>query len=268
MCSSLITMPYDTRLNPKSATPEEPTIGDLKADIEKLSDRLCNKIDAMLVKISDMEVALQDTSDRALNLEKNELPKLRKKHETDISEIEKKLLRMEIYQRKTNLLFYGVPQKEDENVFVSIRKAIKELGISSKMAEKMTFVNAHRLPRRANNNADGASTNDRGPDPIIVKFAIMTERQAVLEAYHARSKSATDGEGQANDQESTNPRSRISVRTDLPPTLKFRRGKLSSIAYKMRKEKNLSTKIFVQDTEVVLQYKEKNTREWKTYTED
>ena len=63
------------------------------------------------------------------------------------------------------------------------------------------------------------------------------------------------------------PRNRVSVRSDIPPAMKFRRGKLSNIAYNLRKEKNLSTKIFVKGTDVILQFKEKNAREWKTYTE-
>ena len=53
----------------------------------KLSDLLCGKIDglrdetnAIHSKISDIESSLKDTSDRALNIEINEIPKLRKEH--------------------------------------------------------------------------------------------------------------------------------------------------------------------------------------------
>ena len=131
-------MPYETRAKPQqanapAATPDQPSVSmlsELKTDIAKLSDLLCKKIDAMHIKISDIEASLKDTSDRALNIEQNEIPKLRNEHKADIAAIEKKLLMMEIYQRKANLLFYGISQNKDENVFAKLRNVFIELGLS------------------------------------------------------------------------------------------------------------------------------------------
>lgn len=267
-------MPYDTRAKHTEqapATPDQPSLSELKSDIAKLSDVLCKKIDAMLVKIADIETSLKDTSDRALNIEQNEIPKIRNEHKADMAAIEKQILLMEIYQRKSNLLFYGIAQNKDENVIDQLRTVFIQLGISPEVAAKITIMNAHRLPRKSR-STDGSAASDQGPDPIIAKFAIMSERQLLLEAYQARNKNATDGDVQdvqaARHGASNGSRSRISVRTDLPPKMKFRRGKLSNIAYRLRKDKHLSTKIFVQGTDVVLQYKEKGSRDWKTYTDE
>ena len=78
-------MPRDTRANSQmqpapahTAQTDQPTLGELQAEIMKLSDVLCKKIDglrdetsAIHRKIADIKKALQDTSDRALNIEKN-----------------------------------------------------------------------------------------------------------------------------------------------------------------------------------------------------
>ena len=57
------------------------------------------------------------------------------------------------------------------------------------------------------------------PDPMIVKFARMEEREMV---YRARTQLPVT--------------SKMSVRTDLPADLKRKRGALSQIAYTMRKK--------------------------------
>ena len=198
-----------------------------------------------------------------MNIEQNEIPKLRTEHKADVAALEKKLLMMEVYQRKANLLFYGIIESKDENVYEKLRNVFIDLGIPSEEAARVMIVNAHRLPRRSR-DADGSAA-DQGPDPIIAKFAIMRDRQQVIDAYQARSKKPTDGHDPATS--SGRARSRISVRTDLPLAMKFRRGKLATIAYNLRKEKSLSTKFFVRGKDVILQFKKKSDREWKTYTD-
>ena len=60
---------------------------------------------------------------------------------------------------------------------------------------------------------------------------------------------------------------RITVRTDLPPALKAARGKLANEAYKLRKEKGLSTKIVVREANVVLLWKEKGSTSWNKFVD-
>ena len=269
-------MPYETRANTQHQPVDQPcTLTDLKAEVLKLSDVLCKKIDslrdetnAMHRKISDIETSLKDTSDRALNIENNEIPKLRKEQQASEASLKKKILQMEIYLRKPNLLFYGVPQHKEENVYVKLKKVFIDLGIPSDEANRILITNAHRLPRKSRETVAGAAP-ELGPDPIIAKFVIMRDRQRILEAYdnQVRSKNKDRQDHQIHPDTPATPSTRISVRTDLPPEMKFRRGKLASIAYQLRKEKNLNTKLFVRGTDVILQFKDKDEREWKTYTD-
>ena len=63
------------------------------------------------------------------------------------------------------------------------------------------------------------------------------------------------------------PPLRITVRTDLPPALKAARGKLANEAYKLKKEKGLSTKIVVREANVVLLWKEKGSTSWNKFVD-
>ena len=47
--------------------------------------------------------------------------------------------------------------------------------------------------------------------------------------------------------------SRVTIRTDLPPAMKRERGRLATIAYNIRRNNHLSTRITVSGTKVLLQ---------------
>lgn len=82
--------------------------------------------------------------------------------------------------------------------------------------QNMLIANAHRVPRK---NKAGNQ-----PDPIIVKFVQMKDREIV---YNPRV-NLTKG-------------SKISVRTDLPIVLKKKRGERAQVAYRMRTKDKLKT---------------------------
>lgn len=143
-------------------------------------------------------------------------------------------------------------------MYEKLKNVFIDLGISREEAARIIIVNAYRLPRKSR-DTDGAAAGDQGPDPIIAKFAIMRDRQRILEAYDNQSRNKNAAADHVTSRGATaGTSSRISVRTDLLPTMKFRRGKLANTAYNLRKEKkNLSTKIFVIGTDVIVQFKEK-----------
>ena len=132
---------------------------------------------------------------------------------------EEKLILLEIHNRKSNLLLYGVEnQQQGEDIYAILTATFINLGIEESIAKNIAIANAHRLPRR---NATAA----QGPTPIIARFCYMRERDLVLGAFENQQRqrgTTTDARPQ--------PRSRITVRTDLPPTLKIRRGILASAA--------------------------------------
>ena len=247
------------RMQPENPPTMESTIADLQKTFKEFSNRVCTKLDAihedisaMKKKMSDLEATAEDNSARMLDLEKVKLPQMEKKLLDEIESLKEKLILSEIYQRKSNLLFYGLEKKEGEKVEDVLREAFVILGLSIEDARNVALVNAHRLPSKRN-----SATN--APEPIIAKFVYMAQRNRLLAAFERRPQLSS------NDQ----PNSRISVRTDLPPALKAQRGILATKAYKFRKENNLSTKIAVIGSKVVLftKAKDSTTAEWQRYKE-
>ena len=247
----------DIRTQPDNQAVMEPTLADLQKALKESSSKVCAKLDdihadiaSMKTKLSDLQATVEDNSARVLDLETKKLPKMEKKLLKEIDLLKEKLTISEIYQRKSNLLFYGLEKKQNENVENVLREAFVILGLSEEEAQSIALVNAHRLPskRDKTNNA---------PEPIIAKFVYMPQRNRLLAAYERRP--------QRPGIDHSNPR--ISVRTDLPPALKAERAILATRAYKFRKENNLSTKILVVGSRVILYTKRKNATEWQPYTE-
>ena len=244
-------------------TPEVRSIADLYDKLSEFSTMISAKLDNLSTEVSsinrridDIEVSVANNSASILEIEKEKFPILKADLTEQIKQLENKITRMEIYNRKSNLLFYGLEEERREDIGAVLRKAFTTLGLSDQEASSISIVNAHRLPRR---NADAA--DNRGPSPVIAKFSFMKQRERILTAYDELQRKrprATAG------QSDTPPRM-FSVRTDLPPALKIQRGILAQQAYKMRREKGLSTRIITQDVNVILQWKVKGTAKWNNY---
>lgn len=239
------------------------TLEDLQRNLTQLSTRICGKLDqlsddvnAMNKKFDELESSVKFNSAKITEMETEELPKMKAMLGEKIEKLEEKLILLEIHNRKSNLLFYGVESQQGEDIYSTLRSTFINLGIEKRVADGILIANAHRLPRR--------NATVEGPVPIIARFCYMRERDLVLGAYENQQRQPQRG---ITDGAPTQPRPRISVRTDLPPTLKARRGTLSSVAYKMRKDRGLSTKIAVQGARVILQWREKGSSKWNLYTD-
>ena len=251
----------------------QPTNSDIQKSIHDLASTLCGKIDKLTREVSglsdklmNLEQNVEFNSNKLRDIETTELPILKAKMKEEIQKMEDKMLSLEIYNRKQNLLIYGVHETESEDTYTTVRKAFKELGMENGRAENMPLINVHRLPRRL---PHGQNTQPRSPTPIIARFAAMADRDHVLSLFQRQIRSRTIGAGPGGLQPTPTPApaSRISVRTDLPPVLKQRRGILANEAYKLRKERGLSTRIIVQGTSVILQWKNKGTSTWNNHQE-
>ncbi|XP_041483287.1 uncharacterized protein LOC121430076 [Lytechinus variegatus] len=225
---------------------------------EKL-DYLTADIAAIKTKVNDMEGAVEFNSGKVMEIEKDIIPNITANLESRIADLQNQLTSMEIYNRRSNLLIYGLHEDPNENIFQVIRKCIVDLGIAADEAANMAFVNAHRLHRRATQDARN-HTQPTAPSPIIVKFVYMTDRNKVLSAFENR-----DRRPRPNVQLPAGTPTRISIRTDLPPALKARRGHLAKIAYDMRKKDGVSTKILLKNNKVCLQWKQKGASTWNDY---
>ena len=60
--------------------------------------------------------------------------------------LENKIISLEIHNRKSNLLFYGINQNEGENVYKVLKDAFATLGVDD--APMIAIANAHRLSGR------------------------------------------------------------------------------------------------------------------------
>ena len=248
----------------------EPTLADLQKCVNDLSAKVCKKLEdihtdisAMKTKLQNLEGSVQDNSDRMLDIENKKLPGLETKLMAEIDKLKDNLVASEIYQRKMNLLFYGLPQKPNEDVERVLREeAFMLLGLSQEEANSISIINSHRLPKR---NADGNATNN-APPVIIAKFVYMADRNWLLSAYERKAKAKT-AQPRGNAENSAINTPRISVRTDLPPALKAKRSILATKAFQLRKQNNLSTKIAVVGTKVLLYTKARNATIWQPYKE-
>eukprot|EP00057_Strongylocentrotus_purpuratus_P026860 XP_011681334.1 PREDICTED: uncharacterized protein LOC105446343 [Strongylocentrotus purpuratus] len=255
----------DESVEEPSANPPQPplTLADLNNSITEFQSFISSKLDgistdvaAINKRFTDLEVSVNFNAAKIREIEDRKLPEVKDSTQKMMKVLENKIISLEIHNRKSNLLFYGINQNEGEDVYKVLKDAFATLGVDN--APTIAIANAHRLPRRG--AAD--QTSQRGPVPIIARFCYMENRNAILAAFDNQQRNrakATASPARAQ------PQSRLTVRTDLPPSLKIRRALLATEAYKMRKEQGLSTKIFVRGTEVCLQSKEKGTSKWIDY---
>lgn len=242
---------------------------DFKAELNDKLDHVISdlntvKHDIATVKstMQDLEGSVADTSARIESVESVKIPALQRHLDQLKAEFEDKLTNQELHHRKQNLLLYGIPSQQNENVYTAAAKAFAQvMDIPMEQAVKIPVVNIHRLPTKKTPVA-GASNAPEPPDPIIVRFARMSDRDLLLRAFEQPQRPR-------NSSGNSPARDRITIRTDLPPKMKRERGRLASIAYNLRKTKNLKTKIAIRGTKVVLQTKNPNepSSNWSTWSE-
>jgi len=151
-------------------------------------------------------------------------------------DLKRSLLASQTHSRKYNLLLYGgegQDTKPEETIERVRRFAYENLKLGEQLARKLAFRNAHRLQRR-----------ESGPAPIIVVFLFWSEREAFLRA----GKNLKD--------------TKMSVRTDLPPELKKRRGELAHEAYKMRQQ-GVQARIREKGADVWIETRNDSGQLWK-----
>ena len=241
-------------------------MGEIKALLSDHSSKINSKLDMVVSEITTLkrelsetkntvsviEASLTATSDRVLAFEKEDLPQMHETLSQKIRELDEKITLSEIHERKQNLLIYGVATKANENIYDTVQPLFSHfMNIPKEDVVRVPLVNIHRLPPPA--RTQGSSQQ---PPAIIVRFARMADRDRLLHGYENRfrQRRSDPNRNHGNDQPPPpTPFERVTIRTDLPPKMKRERGRLASIAYQLRKDDHLATRIKVVGTKVILQ---------------
>lgn len=127
-----------------------------------------------------------------------------------------KVVLLEKHGRKYNILIYGIDDRDqDENIYAVTRHLFtQDLEIDHRKAQAIPIANAHRL-----------STRSKGPKPIIVRFLHFGDKQRVMSRAHKL----------AGKQ--------IRILDELPVSMKEGRFLLSHVAYEIRKNEKLQTRM-------------------------
>ncbi len=232
---------------------QEPVVStaELKALIIGMERSLTTRLDRMETELKSMksdqrqmedeikglEHDVLNTASKVDDIEKVKLPSMENKMESKLQHLQDKVTKMEIHDRRMNLLFYGVEEKPNENLTEVIHDFfLSDFGMSQEIYDDLVIVNAHRLPRK---------TPRPGPNPIIIRFGYMSEVQYFLNFVKRRPYNKD--------------KKPIMVYTDLPPELKIMRGKAAAKA-KVLRDSGKQTRIRVVGTKVVLELRNRPRR--------
>lgn len=208
-------------------------IGTMKANIEaNMSD-----IESINETLGDHEKTLEFNANQLLeseNKQKKEMKKMEKSLDEKIKTLDQKLMLLEKQDRKYNLLFYGIPEEPGEKLYDKMRGYfVNDLGIDAERAQKIYFANGHRYPTRS-----------AGPNPIILRFSCFDDRELVLS--HAKNLVKTGKR----------------ILTDLPVTMKIERDRIAKIAYRIRRDEELQTRIKDKGLDLYLEVRKNRKDKW------
>lgn len=217
----------------------------LKDEIKSLKEEVAEsklQFDNMKTKVSEIETSIEFNSktcdekdkaqSKALDAVKDEL---KNELEVKVKELEDKLQFQEKQDRKYNLLFYGIKEEPEEDVEEKLKQLfIDDLHLNHMRVNNMFIVHGHRIPSKS-----------PGPKPIILRFARYQDRDLVLSnAYKLGG-------------------SKRRILADWPVPMKNERDRLSKIAYKIRKEEELQTRIKDKGLSVYLEVRVDENAKWQ-----
>ena len=190
----------------------------LEVIFERFSDleRSVNNLHIELKTLSERSRIIEEKTnefEKAMDFENAELEGLKKKdkkNEDKIKELEDKLLYQEVYNRRENLRFFGVPESTTgvQNTFSVMHNFLKE-ELNMENAENIEFQRAHRIGKKKPGETR----------PIIVRLLKFPEREMVF-------RRARELEGETD----------VKVYSDLPKEISERRKKKWPRLKKAREE--------------------------------
>ncbi|VDI42598.1 Hypothetical predicted protein [Mytilus galloprovincialis] len=225
-------------------------VGILSNKLDNIEDRFTrivteikSEVDEVKTDVIHTKLEVQKLRTDHLELEKGvghiELEINRNKSRKKISILHEQQVLLEKHERKYNALVYGVPESDNEDIHAVLNTFfIQDLKIDKEKAESFPIANAHRIPSRQ------TSDQIRRPAPIIVRFIHHGDKQyALSKGYNLSNK-------------------HMRIVDDLPPVMKESRHELAKLAYKIRNEEHLQTRIKVVGTRILLQTRTNSKDNW------
>lgn len=216
---------------------------DMKKEISLMRTEVYDtkkELSEIKTKVDDFEKSLEYHAQTLEEKDDHHTDQLSKyKHEID--ELKTKLLYQEKHDRRYNLLFYGFPEEENENLESTMKTFFKEkLKMQGDKVDAMVIANTHRLASEA-----------PGPKPVIMKFSRMSDREIVFsKALHPILR-----------------KEKKRILSDLPVIMKRERGRLAKVAFDIRQSKKEQTRIVEYGLEVFLEVRKEKGQPWKRYEE-
>lgn len=208
-------------------------IASVKNDLTSTNE----KVTSISSRVDDIEKSLTFQTDKLNDVEKAQDKRIKDTNKALIDKIDmlnNKLLLLEKYDRKYNLLFFGIPETPNENVYQKLRDIfVTDMGLDEDRIQNMYFAHGHRLPSKGD-----------GPRPIILRFTSYDDREHIL----------------ANAKKLAGSRRRILV--DLPVGMKKERDRLAKIAYGIRHNEQLQTRIRDRGLDLYLQVRGDENEQW------
>lgn len=203
---------------------------DIKGKMDDITEKV-EKIDGIETSLEFHSNELEDVKEK----QKEKFIETRQYIDDKVTELNNKLQLLEKQDRKYNLIAYGIPEDNDENVCDKMREIFRnDLKISPHRVDNMYFAHGHRMP----------SKKKEAPRPIIVRFTSYGDRDLVL----------------ANAKKLAGTKRRIV--TDLPVPMKEVRGVLAKEAFKIRHDEKLQTRIKERGLTVSLEVRKDESQPW------
>ena len=174
---------------------------ELRHDVGTMSSKLDHAIEDTQTLTNKVNVLEADaaTQSKVIHQLKYENATLKSKN----NNLQERIINIEIYTRRENLIFLGVDQKEDENCVDVIRNVIRNT-MKIENVDEIKFDRCHRLPSK------------NLPQPLIARFNWSYDRERVWQCRKLLKNSG------------------ISIREDFPKEVVDRRNSLYPIMKRAR----------------------------------
>lgn len=214
-------------------------ISAVKNDMTEVTTDVVN----MKSQLDEVEKSMDFHASKVDQVEKEQdekREKMNKELNEKIEELNNKLMMLEKHDRKYNLIFYGIGEERNEKLYEKMRYFFtRHLKVEEEKAKEIHFSNGHRLP---------TDSKFKGPKPVIMRFSSYEDRELVISrAYHLAG-------------------SDMRILTDLPVQMKKERARLAKIAYDIRQQEKLKTRIKDRGLEVTLEVRKNDTEKWMVRT--